>query len=414
MEPNTARWGFPKRIAILFLTVYCFFLFFDFTSSDEIFPPLFYKVMKPYIAFWDWFVMWTGKHLLNLPPITVKPNGSGDTTYNYVMQLLWVVLALVAALTWAVLDKKRPAYNQLYRWLRICIRYYFAYTLFTYGFVKVIKLQFPYPSLYKLADPFGNSSPMGLAWSFIGYSKGYNWFIGGAECLAGALLFFRRTTFIGALLAFIIMANVAVMNLCYDIPVKVFSLNLVFLSIILLAHDYDRIKAMLIKQRAIQINQRWGRILQVSLKVLFIFLAFYYTLGRAIGYLSQYGDDIAKPPLYGIYDVEQYTRKGNTADSVSWKRLIIAFPERARIVNRLDTIIRATCKVDTIHNTATFSTPKEKEYKLAYTNPDKDHLLFTGSISGDSVSILMRRYDVNKFLLNNRGFHWVNEYPMNR
>ncbi|HEY6901952.1 MAG TPA: hypothetical protein VI233_14950 [Puia sp.] len=415
MEQNsTARWSLAKRFALLFLTVYCFFLFFDFTSSDEIFPPIVYKIMRPYANFWDGFVEWTGKHLLDLPPITVKPNGSGDTTYNYVMQLLWVVLAVLIALVWALLDRKRPGYNQLYQWLRICIRYYFAFTLFSYGFVKIIKLQFPYPSLYKLVEPFGNSSPMGLAWSFIGYSKGFNWFIGGAECLAGALLFFRRTTLAGALLALVVMSNVAAMNLFYDIPVKIFSLNLFFLSLILIAHDADRIKALLFQRGVSPSRRRWGRIVQMSLKVLFIFLALYYTLWRAIGYIGQYGDDVAKPPLYGIYDVEQYSRSNNVADSIRWKKLIIAYPNRARIINRLDTVMRVECNVDTVHRIATFKTPAEHQYQLAYTSPDKDHLLLTGGIAGDSVRILMRRFDISRFPLVSRGFHWVNEYPLNR
>lgn len=411
----TDRWSFSKRLCILFITVYCFFLFFDFTSSDEIFPSFVYKIMKPYASFWDWLVRWTGQHLLNLPPITVKPNGSGDTTYNYVMQLLWVVVALLIALPWAWLDRKRPGYNQLYRWLRIGIRYYFAFTLFSYGFIKIIKLQFPFPSLYKLAEPFGNSSPMGLAWSFIGYSTGFNWFIGGAECLAGFLLFFRRTTLLGALLAFVVMTNVAAMNLCYDIPVKIFSLNLVFLAIILIAHDAERLRALLLRRRSPFLTSvRWKKILQISLKASFIVLAVYFTLGKALDYYKQYGESAPKAPLYGIYDVEQYSCKSNIPDSISWKRLIIAYSQRAHIITRLDTIARAKCEVDTLQKTARISIPSQPEYQLAYTNPDKDHLLFTGRFGKDTVSILMRRFDINKFPLVNRGFHWVNEYPYNR
>lgn len=420
----------PKKIGLLTMTVYCIFLFLDVTSSDEIFPHFIYIVLHPYGAFWDSAVAWSGKHLLGLhDPITIKPNGSGDTTYNYVMQLLWVLLALLIATIWAVLDRKRPSYNQLYRWLRISIRYYFAYTLMIYGFVKIIKLQFPFPSLYKLVEPFGNSSPMGLAWSFIGYSKGYNLFTGSAECIAGILLLFRRTTLLGSILALTIMTNVAAMNLAYDIPVKIFSLNLVFLAVFLIAHDAKRLKAFFFQHSAIPaaelskpINKRWKKIAQPVLKIAFVIFAFYFTVWSDLNMAKTYGDESPKPPLYGIYNIETFTcTKTNnpnstpSPDSVCWKKFIVAYSGYARIMTKADSMQNFECKIDTLQKTAAFtSSGDSSSFTLAYTEPDKNHLLFTGLIHNDSVHISMRRFDLNNFRLISRGFHWVNEYPYNR
>jgi hypothetical protein len=39
----------------------------------------------------------------------------------------------------------------------------------------------------RLLKPYGESSPMGLLWTFMGYSTGYNLFTGGAEALGGLL-----------------------------------------------------------------------------------------------------------------------------------------------------------------------------------------------------------------------------------
>src|SRR3569832_518039 len=97
-QPNlpSPRWSMPKRIGMLSLTVYLFFLFFDFTSSDQIFPAFIYKLIKPYVNFWNWFVALTCSHILHLSdPITITPNGSGDTTYNYNKQKQKELLALV-------------------------------------------------------------------------------------------------------------------------------------------------------------------------------------------------------------------------------------------------------------------------------------------------------------------------------
>jgi hypothetical protein len=411
------RWNIPKRIGFLFITVYCAFLVSHF----------FHHQLHFIANFWDWAVIRTGKYIPGLTtPISIKPNGSGDTTYNYVMQLLWVLLALIIAIIWAVLDRKRASYRQLCYWLRIVIRYYFAYVLLTYGFVKIIKIQFLFPSLYKLAAPFGDSSPMGLAWSFIGYSKAYNFFTGSAEFLAGFLLFFRRTTLLGALIGLTIMTNVAAINLCYDVPVKIFSLNLVFVAIFLISHDAKRLYAFFFQHRALPSvtlaqppRARWIKPLHLSIKILFILLTFYSTFWSDMNISKYYGDNRVKPALYGIYDTEQFSTAGTsfsspTADSYRWKRLIIDHPGYARIITKADSITDVTCKIDTGYNTASFTSDYDGQYTLTYTEPDKDHLLFTGIIRGDSVHITMKRFDLNKFALINRHFRWINEYPDNR
>jgi len=417
-QPLSAqRWNMLKKIALLFITIYCSFLVSHFFNRQLHFVA----------TFWDWAVILTGKYIPGLTtPISIKPNGSGDTTYNYVMQLLWVMLALIIAIIWAVLDRKRTSYRQLYYWLRIVIRYYFAYILIAYGFVKIIKIQFPYPDLYKLAAPFGDSSPMGLAWSFIGYSKAYNFFTGTAEFLAGFLLVFRRTTLLGALIGLTIMTNVAAINLCYDVPVKIFSLNLVFIALFLISHDAKRLYAFFFEQRALPSvtlvqppRPRRVKALQLSLKILFILLTFYSNFWSDLNISKQYGDNREKPPLYGIYDTEQFSAAGTAfsspiSDSYRWKKLIIDFPGSARIITKADSISDITCKVDTLQKTVNITSDYDGKYELTYTEPDKDHLLFTGIIRGDSVHITMKRFDLNKFALIKGHFRWINEYPDNR
>ncbi|MBS1564098.1 MAG: hypothetical protein JST39_06900, partial [Bacteroidetes bacterium] len=46
--------------------------------------------------------------------------------------------------------------------------------------------------------------------------------------------------------------------------------------------------------------------------------------------------------------------------------------------------------------------------------PDKEHLVLSGVLLKDSVEVVMKRVDLNRFRLVNRGFHWVNETPFNR
>ena len=96
-----------------------------------------------YIEFWQWLVPWAGAQLFHLKdPITIFPNGSGDTTFNYVEVLLQVILAAAATIVWSLLDTRRRNYVRLHDWLRIYVRYSLAITMIGYGMHKVIKLQF--------------------------------------------------------------------------------------------------------------------------------------------------------------------------------------------------------------------------------------------------------------------------------
>ena len=70
-------------------------------------------------------------------------------------------------------------------------------TLFGYGFAKVFPQQFGPPGPFKLIEPYGEFSPMGVLWSFMGASIPYVIFSGACEVAGGALVLFRRTTLLG-------------------------------------------------------------------------------------------------------------------------------------------------------------------------------------------------------------------------
>jgi hypothetical protein len=71
---------------------------------------------------------------------------------------------------------------------------------------------------------------MGLAWAFLGFSKGYILFMGLAEICAGLLLF-RRTMTFGAIITLMTAMNVMAVNYFYDVPVKILSTHLVLMTL---------------------------------------------------------------------------------------------------------------------------------------------------------------------------------------
>lgn len=132
----------------------------------------------------------------------------------------------------------------------IVSRYSLARILIGYGLAKVLHQQMPAPTAFRLMETYGESSPMGLLWTFIGQSAAYSAYTGGLEMLAGSLLLFRRTTAIGALLAAMILFNVLVLNLCYDVPVELYSATLFFLAAVLAAPGFMRVLGALMQTRS--------------------------------------------------------------------------------------------------------------------------------------------------------------------
>ena len=52
--------------------------------------------------------------------------------------------------------------------------------------------------------------------------------------------------------------------------------------------------------------------------------------------------------------------------------------------------------------------------EFAYENPQPDVLILTGKIGEQPVSAMLHKEDESNFLLNSRGFHWIQEFSVNR
>ena len=81
---------------------------------------------------------------------------------------------------------------------------------------------------------------MGLLWTFMGASAPYQMLAGLAEVTCGMLLFWRRSRLLGALLAIGVMGNVVALNYCYDVPVKLFSTELLRIRAASLPRELSR------------------------------------------------------------------------------------------------------------------------------------------------------------------------------
>ena len=438
--PTDTNWKLSRKISFRFFCSFFILYIFPFPLNSVPFGGEINKISEKILGwyyaafeyvtvFWHWLTPGVGKTLLNLEnPITIFTNGSGDTTYDYVLVLTMILLSILICIGWSILDRNRKNYNTAYYWLCVLIRYYLAVIMLSYGFSKVFHLQMPYPYLSRLVQPYGDSSPMGLAWTYVGQSKAFSAFVGWSEVICGLLLFFRKTTLVGALLTLIVMGNVVVVNLCYDIPVKLFSSVLEIMALYLAAPYLKKMYQAFIQHKPIHINnyyqpvftKRWQAIGIKILKVLIIADALFSGVKGSIDQGKQYGDNAPKPPLYGIYNTVLVVRNNDTippltTDTSRWKQIIVQSNNYARIKLMNDTLRNYNFKVDTALRKAIVFANWDTLNKINFNYiTDADYLTFTGKFKNDSLFIKLKRFDEKNFRLMSRGFHWINEYPYNR
>jgi uncharacterized membrane protein YphA (DoxX/SURF4 family) len=237
------RWSLATRIAFRF----CFVYFGLYCLSTQIITSL---IAIPTIDLpdpsgippWREIITFTATHLLHhKDPLVFTGSGSGDKTVDYVLMLCLFVFSLLATALWSVLDRRRISYRTLHKWFFLFLRFCLAGQMLVYGFVKAVPLQMPYPSLSRLVEPFGNFSPMGVLWSAVGASQPYEIAAGCLELLGGVLLLIPRTVTLGALIALADMSYVFLLNMTYDVPVKLLSFHLILIALFLLAPDFRRL-----------------------------------------------------------------------------------------------------------------------------------------------------------------------------
>lgn len=407
------KWSFLKKFLFRFFFAFCVVSIFPILSG----------------LLWPQLIKLTGHYLFNEEVIS-HPSGSGDTLFDFYEVTLKLIVAFAAALIWSLADRKRNSYTILLYWQEVYVRYYLGYFLLVYGLMKVIKLQFAQPMLSALLIPLGYKSPMGLAWTFIGFSDTYTIFSGLCEVVAGCLLFYRKTRTLGALLCFGVMFNVFLMNMSYDIPVKLFSLQLVVLSAFLIGVDYKRLLNVFILNKPAEPQQsrppfkdKHANIAVFTIKLIAILGGFSFMLFNNIQSRGLYGDNAPKPPMYGIYDINEFILNNDTLapllnDTIRWKHLVLE-REYANIFNMktlaYDDLDFFNTRIDTLKKEILFINYSDSAEvgRLRY-KKNGNHFAFHGMFKGDSLKLHTTRKDEKDFPLMNRGFRWVNEYPYNR
>ena len=359
-------------------------------------------------------VTWIAAHVFGVHRALVfTGSGSGDKTFDWVLAFCILVTAAIAAGAWSVADA-RCEYDALNRWFRLVLRFALGSTLVFYGSVKVIPLQMPAPGLARLLEPFGSFSPMGVLWASIGASPAYEMFTGAAEMTAGILLFIPALATLGALFALADVVEVFVLNMTYDVPVKLFSFHLVLMSLVLLAPDARRLARTAVGRRR---TARSLAIAQLVFGAYIVAMALYAGAGR----WKQYGAGAPKSALYGIWNVDEMTTDGKArppllTDAGRWRRVLFQTPTAASFQRMDDTLATYPASIDIASGRIVLRKASDKSLaaSLAYAQPERGRLVLSGDMDGHRVDMRLRLVGPQTFVLVSRGFHWIQEYPFNR
>jgi hypothetical protein len=221
--------------------------------------------------------------------------------------------------------------------------------------------------------------------------------------------------------------HVFVLNMAYDVPVKLFSFHLIMLSLVLLAPDAKRLANVFLFNRPadpspdppLARSARGRRIAlatQIALGAYLVSVNFYSASRQWV----EYGGGAARSPLHGIWKVNEMWIDGQaeevpSADDRRWQRVIFDTP-RAMFQRMDGSFAPYLADIDSVAASLTLTRGEEGSEKATFSfhRRVRDLLVLDGAMDGHKVLLHLQLVDRQQFQLVNRGFHWIQEYPFNR
>jgi hypothetical protein len=357
-----------------------------------------------------------------------RPNAAGDS-FEAALVIIFIAIAAAVATIWISKDQATDD-RKLFHWLRIGLRYLLACGAIHYGIIALVRYQFTALRPEDLVTPVGQWEPMELLWIFFGWSWIFTAVLAIVELVAGALLLKRETTLAGVLLIGIVLSNVVILNIFFDVPDKGLSVHFTVITALLVLPDAKRFLWMHILDRPVPPADlghdvplpAWASGRRTLLKRVVIAL---FIISPLIVVKSARGF-ILYPSAHsfaGLYTVKQFTRDGEqmpqyVGDSIPWRRAVVSEDGKIFHVQRSDNAwVAYSFVVDSASNriTLTNETPSEWRKRREWTgglvkeNPQAtsgvlqykrfpgNRLELSGQLGGHQLIVLLEQVDVSKY-----------------
>ena len=425
----TEAWSRTRRIGFRFFFIY----FILYSLLSQIVNSIFFAqliAVPDYATFWPVRpgIIWVAEHILHArTEIVYADTGSGDKTFDWVLVFCVFAVALLSSGIWTVVDRKRSSYPVLSARFLLFLRVALVSQMFIYGFAKVVPLQIYLPFPFKFLEPLRDFSPMGLLWDSIGISPAYEMFTGCAELAGGFLLIFPRTITLGAIICLADMIQVFVLNMTYDVCVKLLSLQTHCHVAALALTGYRPLFKLFFRNQPAALTRaqplfrsvRANRIAGIALTVLWCWMIAANLWDVRRGWY-EVGGGRPESALAGIWAIEEMTVDGQpqpllATNSGLWRRITFDYPNWVHVQRMDDGLAGYSAALDVQGRTLALTTGSDKGWHadFTYSRPAEDILILEGSVNGHRQHIELRRMDETRFPVTNRGFHWVQDYPFN-
>lgn len=245
--------------------------------------------------------------------------GCGDYPEHFLLLFQGLGIGALVGIVFNALSPLIPQAEIVQPIVVTLIRYYLAYIILSYGFAKVFAGQFPH-TMANMDARFVELTPMRVAWAFFGYSRGYQEFLGWGEVIPAVLLLFRRTALLGALMMFIVMLNVFLINIFFDVCVKINSGIYTALSLYLLLQEFPRLWSFFISNRVTPArvdisleHPRWLRLTGQVINYLLVGYILYVSGDGAYNYYQYSQVQTTETPLQGAWKVIRVVAASDSA-----------------------------------------------------------------------------------------------------
>ena len=392
-----------------FSVIFCL-LFLLFFPVDYYFIPnlgaFFEPVLLPVI---DWF----GHSVLGIEDDFTAQLLS-DSTGLFIFILLISILAAIVAPFLAI---NLEVTKKIKLWFYTLLAYYIALTLIKYGADKIFKCQFYFPEPNTLYTPVGKLTPDILYWSFMGSSYSYTVFSGIIEIIPALLLLFKRTRLLGALIAFMVLLNVVMINFGFDITVKLYSLILLAFAGLIIIPELPKLYNFFIRKKTEEIQESTPifkskkEILTYTIvKVLVVGLILVESFGIYFKTGNLNDDNYPRPYLHGAYDVLSYSENDTiiAADLNNTKRFRRVFFHRRHyfIVQTMDDhFVDFKYQLEQGVNKLIIKSSTDEIFEFDY-DLHLNQLTLVGEFYGKNIMVICKKINLNELPLKAEKFHW--------
>lgn len=425
---GSARAQFALRFCVLYLGSFCLLL----TYIPLALLGILGRWIREYPGPWNMPITDpvtgpVGRAVFGVDAVLRQDSGAGDQAAVWVLVFCLLVVAVVAAAVWTILDR-RPSSPRLPAWFTLFLRLCLGGQMVGFGFAKLIPTQMPAPTLAQLLQPYGDLSPASVLWLQVGSSYPYEMALGAVEVVAGLLLFVSRTAVLGAVVSAMSTAQILLLNLTFDIPEKLLAAHLLLISLFLLAPYLPRLTDVFVRRRACEpltapslfTDARKNRLATGVVAALGLWVALGSGIDRWVVWQEQSGAASPKSELYGIWEVRDFTVDGQpipplTTEENRWLRLVFDDPEQVTYQRMNGELVPARARFRPDGQLELSATTDMADHRpFATLTPDRptpDRLLLRGILHDRPVRIVLQHKDPDTFTLRSRGFHWVQDYP---